>query len=187
MKAFCSVIFLTLFVLFTNCTQTNSSTLTNAEETETIVQKVYGWSNPELNGTNCNQVQRAAVALPKLLFLNDSEFVKAVPGECGDLGTCIRYYCGTYQMYSTDIVFKYKPHMVIHHLQSKNLKFPYLETVKADDDISRLMRQNCGKVPFFIENDVQAHLMMLKADTFENEISYLKRENIWKQLFTKTR
>lgn len=178
------VLLLFSFILFISCTDQNTGN-TETVVTETIVEKVYGWSDPELNGTNCNQLQRSAIALPRLLFLNDSHFIKIVPTECGDLGNCIRYYSGNYKLYDRDITFDYNSRMVVQHLVSKNLKSPYIEAVPSDDDRSRLMRQNCGNVPFFIECDVQAHLMMLKSDTFSVEVNRLKNEKVWQLLFEK--
>ena len=180
------IILLSLTIgLFTiqSCSDKNAQTDIQAQTQTSLAGQVYGWTNPPLDTTKCEQVLQSNNSFPKLLFIDDSTFIKAFPASCGDLGTCTRYYIGKYKIDDQALLLTFNPKMVVYHMKSKNLLSPYVELENSDFSKERLVRRDCKNILFFEECDTQGSLMTPKADTLANDIKFLKSKNILDKLF----
>ena len=166
-----------------SCTDENVQADNQVQIQTSLAGQVYGWTNPPLDTTKCGQLQLSNDAFPKLLFLDDSTFIQTIPTSCGDIGACSRYYCGKYKIDDKEITLTFNPKIAVYHIKSKNLASPYVESENSDLKIIKHLRLNCQNTPCFVECNVQGNIMVPKADTLTNYISFMKDEKIWDTLF----
>ncbi|MES2132133.1 MAG: hypothetical protein V4506_07265, partial [Bacteroidota bacterium] len=113
------IIFCTMIIgmlAIQSCTEKNESedVQTQAEPQMSLVGKVYGLTAVS-DTTKCSKILPGNIFLPRLLFLDNSSFIKIIPIECGDLGkdfTCSRYYCGKYKLDDSELTLTFEPNMV---------------------------------------------------------------------------
>ena len=170
------------FLIF-SCADISESADHKAQESISLTGKVYGWTKPPLDITKCDETVPGNSSFPKLLFLDDSAFIKIMPGNCGDLGVCTRYYFGKYKVDNEALFLTFNSKTAVFHKKSEKLASQFVELENSDYKVERLMKRFCNNYMFFEECDVQGHLMTPKSDTLTTEIQYLKDNKILDKLF----
>lgn len=175
-----------------SCSNENISTDTQIQPQTSLAGNVYGL---RFDTVMCKQIQPGTAHIQKLVFLDDSLFIRIIPTSCADIGkdfTCTRYYSGKYKMDHQYLTLTFDEKMAVHYIKSKNnsqsntlLSTTNVELEKSDISIEKLIRRNCTNIPYFELCDSQLHLMAPASDTLANHIKYLKDENIWGKLFVK--
>lgn len=185
-------VFLISIGLFTiqSCSNEHKTEAIEKALTISVSGKVYGLRSDTIV---CGQVLPCNTYLPRLLFLNDSLFIKIIPADCGDIGkdfTCTRTYSGIYKVNEKTLTLSFHPNMVVHYLKSKDdanngkmIVTRHAEREKSDVTLESMQRVNCKSTPYFIPCEVQGHFMTPTSDTLTNHIQYLKSEAIWENLF----
>ena len=172
------------FCTFQSCSDKNEPAENKIQRNVTLSGLVYGWTDPPIDTTRCEQLLPGNNSFPKLLFPDDSSFIKIEPANCGDLGECIRYYSGQYQVDGEALHLTFNSNVAVYHVKSFRLTTPYVEVENSEISHERLTRRKCIDHLFFELCDVQGHLMTPKSDTLSKEIQYLKEKRILDKLFT---
>lgn len=185
-----------LMSLFTTQSCSNGNTSEEAAEKAMmpVSGKVYGLRSDTIA---CGQVLPCNTYLPRLLFLNDSLFIKIITADCGDIGkdfTCTRTYSGIYQLNEKTLTLRFHPNMVVHYLKSKDdanngkmIVTRHAEREKSDMTLESMERMNCKSGSYFIPCELQGYVMTATSDTLTNHIQYLKNEAIWEHVFEATK
>lgn len=173
-----------------SCSDEIILTDTQIQAQTSLAGKVYGLRSDTLM---CKQIQPGTDHIQKLVFLDDSLFIRIVPTNCADIGkdfTCRRYYSGKYKMDHQYLTLTFDEKMAVHYIKSKYnpqnntlLSTTNVELEKSDISVDKLIRRNCKNTPYFEPCDTQLHLMAPANDTLANHIKYLKDANIWDKLF----
>jgi hypothetical protein len=186
------VLFILLVGLFIiqSCADGNEAKSAEDKPPLSVSGKVYGLRSDTIN---CAQILPCNSYMPRLLFLNDSLFVKVVRVNCEDIGmdfTCWKNYSGKYKISDKSLILNFDSNMVMHYIKSKNdpktgplILANYQEQEKADMTMESLERVDCKSNAYFIPCDLKGHVMILTTDQIKDHIQYLKDENIWESLF----
>jgi len=190
-----------------SCDDQIESEANQVQTQKSLAGKVYGLTASVYDTAKCAQVLPSNVNLPRILFLDNSSFIKIIPTNCDDIGddfTCSRNYSGKYTMDDKILTLTFDPKMVLHYIKAKNnqksmaLKYvkgknnskitppslsSHVEFEKSDMTIEILVRLQCKSATYFEPCDVHGHFMTPTTDTLTNHIKYLIDEKIWENLF----
>lgn len=173
-----------------SCSNSDEAKATETETQVSVSGKVYGLRSDSID---CAKILSCNSYMPRLLFLNDSVFIKIVRADCEDIGmdfTCWKNYSGTYKMNNKALILNFDSTMIIHYIKSKTdpktgplVLSKHQNREKADMTMESLERVYCKNTVYFISCDLKGHFITLTTDSIKDHIQYLKDENLWESLF----
>jgi hypothetical protein len=190
-----------------SCDDNIESVSTQIQPQKSLAGKVYGLTTFVYDTAKCAQALPSNANLPRILFLDNSSFIKIVPTNCENIEndfTCSRNYSGKYKIDDKLLTLTFDQKMVLHFIKAKNnqnsmvLKYvkgknnskitppilsSHVEFEKSDMTIETLVILQCKSATYFEPCDVQGHFMTPTTDTLTNHIKYLIDEKIWENLF----
>lgn len=142
----------------------------------------------------CKRIEKGTDHYQRLLFINDSMFVKTVSTCCGDdFDTTYMafewYYSGVYKMDDKQLNLYYNPHQVVFYMKQDNAALTYLKIEKSDMTNTKLERANCNSIPYFKQTDNEWNGRLEFVCPTEDALGNFKKDfidrGIWDKVFQK--